>query len=186
MNEERKRIITVGQFRELARPTSIHLDESEVEVYVRESEDASIIPAIGWDLFKWLTEEEADKPAAAGTADKTILLDGGSYEDTDRDNYGKEVKVRRWCGGLRRATAYFTWARMQRADGNIISRAGAMTHRDERADHTQDSKLRQYNDAVDMAEKYLSEALYYIKINTEGAHVKPARGRRATITAIGD
>lgn len=187
MNDERKRIITLEQFRELARPTSIHLDESEVDVYVRESEDASIIPAIGWDLFRWLTDdEEGERPAAAGTADKSILLDGGSYEDTDRDNYGKEIRVRRWCGGLRRAAAYFTWARMQRADGNIISRAGAMTHRDERADHTQDSKLRQYNDAVDMAEKYLSEALYYIKINTKGAQAKPTRGRRAAITAIGD
>ena len=47
MSNERTRIITVEQFRELARPTSIHLDESEVDIYIREAEDASIIPAVG-------------------------------------------------------------------------------------------------------------------------------------------
>ena len=49
MSEERKRIITVEQFRELARPTSIHLDESEVDIYIRESEDASIMH-LTWSL----------------------------------------------------------------------------------------------------------------------------------------
>lgn len=186
MNEERKRIITVEQFRELARPTSIHLDESEVDVYVREAEDASIIPAIGFDVFQWLTSETEERPAAAGTADKTILLDGGSYEDTGRDNYAQEIKFKRWCGGLRRATAYFAYARMQRADGNIITRAGAMTHNEDYGQHTGDPKLRQYNDAVDMGERYLAEAMYYIKINTKGAAPRPVRGKRATIKAIGD
>ena len=186
MSEERKRIITVEQFRELARPTSIHLDESEVDIYIRESEDASIIPAVGYDVFLWLTTEQSESPAAAGKADKAILLDGGSYEDETRDNYGERVKVKRWCGGLRRATAYFAWARMQRADGNIITRAGAMTHTEDYGQHTGDEKLRQYNDAVDMAEKYLEEAMYYLKKQTGGAAPRPVKGKRATIKAIGD
>ena len=34
MGEQRKQLITVDQFRELARPTSTHLDEDEVNAYI--------------------------------------------------------------------------------------------------------------------------------------------------------
>lgn len=57
MGEQRKQLITVDQFRELARPTSTHLDEDEVNAYIRECEDANIIPAIGWKRFKAATEQ---------------------------------------------------------------------------------------------------------------------------------
>lgn len=183
MNEQRKTLLTVGQFRELARPTSIHLDEEAVQAYIRESEDASIIPAIGWDLYKHLTEEDAPRPQRLMESfDKEIATEGGEWTETDE----RGEQTVRYCNGLRIALAYFAYARMQRADGNIISRAGAMRHREDRADHTDDQKLKQYNDIVDMAERYLSDTLYYIKKNTREAAVKPVSGRRASIKAIGD
>ena len=175
MNDGRKTLLTVEQFRELARPTSIHLDEEAVQAYIRESEDASIVPAIGWDLYKYLAQEDAPRPQRLlESFYKEIATEGGEWTETDER--GEQA---RYCNGLRIALAYF-------ADGNIISRAGARRHREDRADHTDDQKLKQYNDIVDMAERYLSNTLYYIKKNTREAAVKPVSGRRASIKAIGD
>ena len=180
---ERKTLLTVEQFRQLARPTSIHLDEEAVQAYIRESEAASVIPAIGWELYKYLPEEEAPRPQRLMESfDKEIATEGGEWTETDE----RGEHIVRYCNGLRIALAYFAYGRMQRADGNIISRAGAMRHREDRADHTGDEKLKQYNDIVDMAERYLSNTLYYIKKNTREAALKPVSGRRASIKSIGD
>ena len=181
--ETRRPLITVEEFRTLARPVSLHLDTEAVEQYIRESEDASLIPATEWELYKFLTIEGAERPQAlAESFDPKIATDGGEWTETSDRGY----QTLRLCNGLKKALAYFTYARLQRADGNILSRAGAMRHRDERADHTDDQKLKQYNDIVDMAERYLSDTLYYIKKNTKEATQKPAQARRASIKAIGD
>lgn len=181
--ETRQPLITVDEFRTLARPVSLHLDAEAVQQYIRESEDASLIPATGWELYKFLTVEGTEKPQAlAESFDPKIATDGGEWTETSDRGY----QTLRLCNGLKKALAYFTYARLQRADGNILSRAGAMRHRDERADHTDDQKLKQYNDIVDMAERYLSDTLYYIKKNTKEATQKPAQARRASIKAIGD
>lgn len=184
MNEhERKPLLTVDEFKTLARPVSLHLDTQAVEQYIRESEDASLIPATGWELYKYLTQEAAERPQAlCESFDRAIATDGGEWTETSDRGY----QTLRLCGGMKKALAYFAYARLQRADGNILSRAGAMRHREDRADHTDDQKLKQYNDIVDMAERYLSDTLYYIKKNTKEAAVKPVSGRRASIKAIGD
>ena len=62
MNDGRKTLLTVEQFRELARPTSIHLDEEAVRGFIRECEDAYIIPAIGYRQFKGALECENNTP----------------------------------------------------------------------------------------------------------------------------
>lgn len=179
----RKPLITVDEFRTLARPVSLHLDTEAVEQYIRESEDASLIPATGWELYKFLTVEGTEKPQALTEGfDPKIATDGGEWTETSDRGY----QTLRLCNGLKKALAYFTYARLQRADGNILSRTGAMRHRDERADHTDDQKLKQYNDIVEMAERYLSDTLYYIKNHTKEAAVKPAQAKRATIKAIGE
>jgi hypothetical protein len=73
-------LITIDEFKELARPTSIHVDESEVTAYIRESEDMNIIPAIGYDRYKRLL---ADDASTLSDDDKT-LLSGGEYTVTRR------------------------------------------------------------------------------------------------------
>lgn len=179
----RKPLITVDEFRTLARPVSLHLDTEAVQQYIRESEDASLIPATGWEIYKFLTVEGTEKPQALTEAfDPKIATEGGEWTETSERGY----QSMHLCNGLKKALAYFTYARLQRADGNILSRAGAMRHRDERADHTDDQKLKQYNDIVEMAERYLSDTLYYIKNHTKEAAVKPAQAKRASIKAIGD
>ena len=64
-----KHILTVEEFKELARPTSKHVDEDEVIAFVRECEDIHIIPAVGLEKYQALLEESISEP------DK-ILLEG--------------------------------------------------------------------------------------------------------------
>ena len=92
-----------------------------------------------------------------------------------------------YTSGIRKALAYFTYARLFRADGTIISRAGGIRYRDDYSDHVQDvSSNKQYNDIMDMAERYLSDALEYLKHFTTKGEVKAQRGTRAHIHAIGN
>ena len=178
--QTRKQLITVDQFRELARPTSAHLDENEVNAYIRESEDTNIIPAIGWKRFKAATEQGEWGDSVLPDFQPATFLDGGEYSQD-------ETKVQKYISGIRKALAYFTYARLFRADGTIISRAGGMRHRDDYSDHVQDvSSNKQYNDIMDMAERYLSDSLEYLKAFTPKGEVKAQRGTRAHIHAIGD
>lgn len=180
---ERKLLITMEQFRQLARPTSTHLDEEEVTAYIREAEDGHIIPAIGYEVYRYISSDDASVPEILADAfDKAIILEGGEYTEELCDG----TKNVMYCNGLRKAVSYYVWAKMLRADGAIISRAGAMRHRDAYADHVDDSKLRQYNDASGMADMYLTEAVRYLRANTKNNAVRPIKSTRAKITAIGD
>lgn len=183
--EQRKPLITVEQFRELARPTSAHLDEEDVRTFIRECEDNYIIPAITYRQFKGAVECEGSTPwddSFDETFKTTVFLDGGEYK---RDE-GEKTETVEWCSGVRKALAYFVYARMQRVDGNILSRSGAMRHTDERAEHTDDSKLRQYGDTMAMAERYLAECVAYLKLHLRDKNIKPLKTTRARIKAIGD
>lgn len=187
--KERKQLLSVDQFRALARPTSAHLDEDEVNAYIRECEDTHIIPAIGWERFKAATEQGEWGASVLPDFQPDVFLDGGEYETT-KDGCGcsqDATKVQKYTSGIRKALAYFTYARLFRADGTIISRAGGMRHRDDYSDHVPDvSSNKQYNDIMNMAEKYLSDALEYLKAYTKQGEVKPQRGTRAHIHAIGE
>nr|DAL38424.1 MAG TPA_asm: hypothetical protein [Caudoviricetes sp.] len=184
--QTRKQLITVEQFRELARPTSAHLDEDEVNAYIRECEDTNIIPAIGWERFKAATEQGEWGDSVLPDFQPAVFLDGGEY--TTKKGYCSqdEPKVQKYTSGIRKALAYFTYARLFRADGTIISRAGGMRHRDDYSDHVQDVSSNKYNNIMDMAERYLSDALEYLKVFTQKGEVKAQRGTRAHIHAIGD
>ena len=71
---ESKHILSVERFKELARPTSKHIDEGDVMTFVRECEEIKIIPAIGLERFKKLLDDPED------SRNKT-LLEGGEYND---------------------------------------------------------------------------------------------------------
>ena len=189
-NEKRQLLIWPEQFRELARPVSIHTNDDEIAQFIRECEDLFIIPAIGWPTVKlatmtdpcdadWITlYAEGFNPA--------VLLDGGEY---DAGAVGSCVCIdngggMRYCNGLRKALAYFVYAKMLRNDGSILARAGAMQHNDQYAFHTNDPELKRYNDTMSIAEKYLGECLEYANMfNTTKRHT---RGSRCRIISVGD
>lgn len=184
---DRKQLITVEQFRALARPTSVHLDQDEVNAYIRECEDSNIIPAIGWERFKAATGLGDWGSSVMADFTPDVFLDGGEYEVKNHCNCEGETKETKYTSGIRKALAYFVYARLLRADGTIVSRAGGMRHRDDYSDHVKDvSSNNQYDDAMNMAQSYLTDALLYLKAYTKQGEVKQPADRRVQIKAIGD
>ena len=184
---DKQHIIDFEEFKTLSRPVSRHLDEMDVLPYIQEVEDQILIPAVGYDNY-------VNAILGGGSFDATfdatfvanILLNGGAYEW--EDVHGR--KTTRFCCGFKKAIAYLVYAKMLRADGTIITRAGAMAHNDQYASHIAQSgghsaKTEQYNDVGKVADGYLNECLFYLNYHTKDNSVKPIKGRRTRIKAIG-
>ena len=176
--ENRKHILSAEELKAYVRPISRHVEDEDVETFIRECEDTVIIPAIGLKRFKELCCEENQ----LGDENK-ILLCGGEYE-----NRKGELKQ---CVGLKAALSYFTYAKMMMSDGTILTRTGLMQHNDSYAERSDDkNRVRRYNDVMNVAEEYLSTCLAYLaslnKGRCENSEVGKVRGTRLRIHAIGD
>lgn len=169
-------LITVDEFKQLSRPTSKHLDEDEVTSFISECEDMNIMPAIGLDMY--------DELSGGGemSDEAKILLNGGKWEDT-----ANEKTQSRMCGGLKKALAYFVYAKMSMSDGSILTRSGSMQHNDSYAERAEDkNRVRRYNEVMNIAEEYLDGCLQYLKQWKGDKKIKPVRGTRVHIHAIGE
>lgn len=168
----------MAEFKQLARPTSVHIDEQEVEAYIREAEDIKIKPAIGVTLFNKLADATTD---AALTAEELILFKGGAYTspcgcDTDKE-----------CAGLKRAVAYLAYARMIAANGGIVTRTGYYQHDDSYASRVDDkNRANARRDVQNMADYYLGSCIEYLPM-LQGASCKARahRGGNVRIKSIG-
>ena len=180
-NTERKLLLSPVQFAELARPTSIHLEDDEVNRFIEECEDLYIIPTVGYDVFSAAIDYVDDNTLDGKfdeTFDPVLYLNGGAFNYNHCGCDGASE----WCAGLRKALAYYVYAKMGRADGSIIARDGLMRHNDQYAQHVEPN-LKQYNDVMEVAEQYLASCQRYAKMHRCG--VRMVRQSRATIKAIG-
>lgn len=178
---DRKHLLTPVQFAELARPTSIHLEDDEVNRFIEECEDLYIIPTVGYDVFSAAIDYVDDNTLDGKfdeTFDPVLYLNGGAFNYNHCGCDGASE----WCAGLRKALAYYVYAKMGRADGSIIARDGLMRHNDQYAQHVEPN-LKQYNDVMEVAEQYLASCQRYAKMHRCG--VRMVRQSRATIKAIG-
>lgn len=176
--ENREHILSAEDLKAYVRPISRHVEDEDVETFIRECEDTVIIPAIGLKRFKELCGEENQL-----RDENKILLCGGEYE-----NRKGELKQ---CVGLKAALSYFTYAKMMMSDGTILTRTGLMQHNDSYAERSDDkNRVRRYNDVMNVAEEYLSTCLAYLaslnKGCCEASEVGKVRGTRLRIHAIGD
>lgn len=179
-----KHLITVDEFKQLARPVSVHIDENEVMQYIDECEDIYIIPNIGYGNFKAAISDSTWDATFDETFKANLIVNGGEWED-EQTECGKTSKILRYCKGLKATLAYYVYAKMQKADGAIISRAGYMRHNDTYANHAADIN-NQYNEVMNIAETYMGGCLQYLKTHTTDKVIKPLRSTRARIKAIGD
>ncbi|WP_321479772.1 hypothetical protein [uncultured Bacteroides sp.] len=157
----------------LSRPTSVHVQEEDINIFIDESEQMDIIPAIGAELYLDLLANLDDKKYA-------MLLDGGYYEGLKG-----EKKIFK---GLKTSLAYFVYARLVKNDGKILGQSGFLSHNDEYGSKIEDKqKYATYNDAMNVAKRYLSDVLEYLKL-TRTDFDKKARVRNngTRILAIGD
>lgn len=177
----RTHLMSISGFRELARPTSKHLDESEVDKYIEEVEDTVIIPAIGLSTFKRLCESDIFE----GENDY-ILLNGGDWSESSC-GCGDGTTERR-CYGIRKAMAYFVFARMVQNDGSILTRSGFIQHTDEHGTKDDDkNRVRKYNEVMQVAETYLSTCVEFLGVlRGECCKTNKIRGTRLRIHSIGD
>ena len=169
---ENRHLLDVDKFKELSRTISRHVEEEDILKYIRECEDVCIIPAIGLEMFKNLCKYNV-------TEELQILLSGGEYT-------GECGELKR-CDGLQISLAYFVYAKMLRVDGAMLARTGFMRHDDSYSSHVTDkANTQQYNDVMNVAEKYLNSSLMYLKHLKRGENVKEIKGFRTRIKAIGD
>ena len=181
MINEHKHLINVEDYKALARPASVHLDDDEVQAYIVECENTIIIPAIGYANFNKAVNSLTFDDTFDDTFSASIWLDGGEFV---ADVCGCQPRTE-WCVGLRTTLAYFVYAKMLRADGTIVSRAGAMRHNDQYGQHI-DPNRKQYDDVMNIADQYLAGCMLYAKVHSAECHaVKPIKGTRARIKAIG-
>ena len=200
-------LITPEEFQTLARPASIHLDDNEVLAYIKESEQCNIIPAIGYEMYKNIiqyipepTPEPEPEPEPIPDPDPVpdepilrsdpnddsmpeqlqILLYGGEWQGS-ADNCCTDNQLH-YCNGLKAATAYYTYAKMVKADGAIMARAGNVRHEDLYYRHA-DDKIRQYDDVMNVADRYLASCVAYIQ--SFNCCVNKMHGTRCQIRAIG-
>ena len=103
-----------------------------MNAYIRECEDANIIPAIGWERFKAATEQGEWGDSVLPDFQPAVFLDGGEYTTKkDGDCSQDETTVQKYTSGIRKALAYFTYARLFCAFFTSVSRAGVMRLSDE-------------------------------------------------------
>ncbi|WP_042372485.1 DUF6712 family protein [Bacteroides neonati] len=146
-------LITKGDVLSLARPTSVHVDESDVDVFIDETEQLDIIPAIGCDLFLDIQGN------LSGPKYETLLM-GGVYVGRD----GKKHLFK----GLKTAMAYYVYARLVKNDGRILSESGFLSHNDEYGEKVDDKqKYASYHDALNVGKRYLADVLNYLKTTNQ-------------------
>ena len=144
----------------LARPISQHIDREQISSYIMEAELLIVRPMLGGFLT---TIKE--KPN-----DYEVILNGG-----------EEL-----AGGLRRAVAYYTYARYIRYGGTIATRFGAVEKTDEYSTRLeQDRKNAVYRECCNIADAFMREVVDYSRDN--GFITTSSIGRtRRSVYIIGD
>lgn len=193
-------LINFEKFRELARPTSVHLDEDDVVNFIIECQDVFIIPEVGVRMFCRM-----ERSISVPTADRfaQYLLKGCYwYFNASDDNFLiasydgdllNEYPDAKFCHGIEKTIAYYTYARMMRDDGAMVTRAGSIQHNDAYGSRlAQNEKHARYNDVMNAAELYLNSCLLFLAAirkaegdNTCCGEKTQIRGHRAHIHAIG-
>ena len=137
----------------LARPCST--DRELAEAMIAEAQRMDLRPSLGDGLYLALVgRSEREQPLQY-----KLLLEGGEYVA----RCGKS----RLLTGVKTALAYYTLARLVR-DGNIYpSSYGAVVKNDEHSvEADQAERSRQYRELFAQADRYMAEALAYVRNNS--------------------
>lgn len=165
-------IITVDDIRAI-RPIAHNIDEERVNVFIREAEELDIIPVIGAKMFNFynqlgaITVDEENTPLETEngeeiyslsvgdlTADEYKFLFGGTYTN----DCGKEV----YFSGLKRATAYFAYARYMRSAQINCTPYGVVTKLGEESEPTDHRTIMaEAQNAQNIGEAMLGEAMRF-------------------------
>lgn len=142
------------------RDLSQNLKDGRITPYIVEVEDAYILPAIGAALYERLdTGEETD----------AILMDGGYYDRPTCDGTERDR-----CYGIRRAVAYFAYARVLKNNQINVTAFGVTQKQSNQSNPTGEDAI---TDAVTEARKmgyhYLKSCIRYLHRNEKQCQCSP-------------
>ena len=139
-------LITAEEVSKLSRDMSIHLDDSKIETYIRESENIDIKSALGDALFL----EVKEHPEKLDTETIPNLYTFDAKKLKERHISTKEL-------------AYYTYARIvKNGDGNV-TRFGFVNKESEYSSRPDiKEKVMAYNDTFSIADRYLKECVQYL------------------------
>lgn len=188
-----KHLTTIENIKSDTRFVSNVLDPKKIDIYIDESEQLNIIPAIGTNLFIDISEFIN----GVNPVDRTFSKEfGGSYPDYDKllnggiyTIYEYGVKRRYIFKGLTETLNYYVWARIVKNNNYTVSRFGLVNKTDQ---YSQNAELKERlvveKDALSIADRYLSDVLKYLILNN---NIYPLFDRgikknRLNISIIGD
>lgn len=156
-------ITTIDTLRGI-RDIAANVKDARIEPYIKECEDAYIMPALGAGLYERLdTKQEQDQ----------VLLDGGYYDGPDG---------RAYCHGIRRAVAYFAYARLLRNNQVNVTAFGVTQKTGAYSQPTDGQQIASAaTEATKMAEVYLHSCVDYIHREDHKCH---AHGHRPASTKL--
>lgn len=143
-------LITPKEAQSLGRPMSGKIDDTKINAYITEVEFMNIKPVLGESLYMALLKE------GDANEDYQILLNGGTYEDTD----GNPCSFT----GLKTTIAYFVYAQNLMSGDIQATRFGVVIKEDDYSSHIS-SKERSdaYNNTLEVANYYLTECVRYCR-----------------------
>jgi len=155
----------------LGRPSSA--DEKLSAACIEEAEQLDIKPAIGTTLLRLLSSESSERI--------NDLLNGCEY--TGRDGEAASHK------GIRKALAYYAYARLVRAAGAGRLTRYAYVQNDADWSHHSDAADRQaaYEEAFGIADSYMQEIIHFLRSSSAYPEYKGrgVRNNRISIEMIG-
>lgn len=144
-----KHLISPSEVRELSRPC--YADDEIIQICIEEAELLDIKSALGDTLFVRILQNR-------DTDNLGILIEGGSYYD--------RCGNKKMFAGLKKATAYYAYARVVKNGNAVQTRFGHVIKSDDYSEPSDlKNRLQAYNDAFSVADQYLKECLNYLIAN---------------------
>lgn len=134
----------------LTRPISIHIDTNKMRVCIEETERMDMKPIFGQALMHELRENECAH---------RLLLDGGEY--------GTEDGLFEFAG-LKKAEAYFVYARLLSVIDNNITRFGMVNKETEQSNRVAwAAKNKEIEEAKETALQYAKDCIRYMRTESK-------------------
>lgn len=137
------------------RPIAANIEQSRVEVYIRECEQLDIVKTLGADVFDRLSQT----PKSAWTIEEQTLFDGGTWEDAQG--------VKHVFAGLKAAECYLAYARFVRNHSAQVTPFGVVVKDSEDSTAASSQTIASIaRDAEQVGKEYLTQAVEYWRAQT--------------------
>ena len=184
-----KHLTTPDNIRNDVRPVSKHLDDSRINIYIKEAEQLNVKSRIGdalyIDLIKYVNAN--DEELLGFPTEYKKLLHGGNYFANGKCE-GEEGDKN--FVGLIETLNYYVYARIVKNNNETVTRLGFNEKNDDYSSSAELKKqLAAEKDALSVADGYMSDCIDYLRANSKNIPKFKKAGKaknRLRISIIGD